>query len=150
MLVRNMRLCVFVCVCMCLYSICLADRNALCVCCRYKYIALLPGHGATINLHLYLAAPSDGVLLAAHNNTQNAAGPCQPSLICGCRPGVEFNCCWLLDLLHSVGRLATSFSLHTGQNQWADMQRATSSAGKSCTDTHMCVHTAHTHFDVNG
>lgn len=107
---------------------------------------MLPGHWGTINLHLDLAAPSDRVPLTAHNNTQNAAGPCRPSLICGCRPGVEFNCCWLLDLPHFVGRLATSFSLHTGQNQWADMQRATPQQGSPAqTGRCVCVHPAHTH-----
>lgn len=32
---------------------------SVCVCvCRYRYIAVLLGHQATINLQLYLAAPS--------------------------------------------------------------------------------------------
>ena len=137
----------------CVY-VCLVDRNALCVCCRYKYIAVMPGHWITINLHLYLAAPSDRVPLTAHNNTQNAAGPCRPSLICGCRPGVEFNCSWLHDLLHFVGRLATSFSLHTGQNQWADMQRATPQQGSPaqtglCVCVCVCAPSTYTQFDVN-
>lgn len=103
--------------------------DILSVCWRYRFIAVLLGHQATINLHLSLAEPSHKArgfrgLLAAHNNTQNAAGPCQPILICGCGPGVEFSLCWLLDLLYSVGGLATSFSFHTGQHQWADAQPA--------------------------
>lgn len=92
-------------------------------------IDLLPGHQATINLHLPLAVPSHRArsfrgLLAAHNNTQNATGPCQAVLICGCGPGVEFSRRWLLDPLYSVGGLATSFSLHAGQHQWANTQPA--------------------------
>lgn len=81
---------------------------------RYRFITVPPGHQATINLHLSLAAPSHDarsfrILLTARNNTQNAMGPCQPVLICDCGPGVEFSRCWLLDPLYSVGGLATSF-----------------------------------------
>lgn len=119
---------------------------------RYRYIAVLPGHQATINLHLYLAVPAHRAgsfrgLLAAHNNTQNAAGPCQPSLICGCGPGVEFSRCWRLDPLYSVGGLATSFGLHGGQHQWADTQPAiTQRDGPASMHTGVPVRVhAHTH-----
>lgn len=109
---------------------------------RYGFIPILPGHKATINLHLSLTAPSHWVqsfrvLLAALNNSQNAAGPCQPVLICGCRPRVELSRCWLLDLLYSVGGLATSFSLHAGKQQWADTRAAiTQRDGPARTNTH--------------
>lgn len=124
---------------------------------RYRLIAVLPGHQATINLHLSLAVPSHRARsfrgpLAAHNNTQNAAGPCQAVLICGYGPGVEFSRRWLLDLLYSVGGLATSFSLHAGQRQWADTQPAiTQQERPAQTHTHscMCTHT-HTYINVYG
>lgn len=129
---------------------------------RYRYTAVLRGHQATINLHLYLAVPAHRAssfrgLLAAHNNTQNAVGPCQPSLICGCGPGVEFSRCWLLDLLYSVGGLATSFGLHGGQRQWADTQPAITQRDGPAS-THTCMparvrghtHSTHTLMFMDG
>lgn len=118
---------------------------------RYRYTAVLRGHQATINLHLYLAVPSHRARsfrgpLAAHNNTQNAVGPCQPVLICGCGPGVEFSRCWLLDLLYSAGGLATSFSLHAGQHQC--LQLHSRKGLLRHTHTHACLR-AHTHTHIN-